>query len=301
MKIQNLKTLIVVSEHRTFVAAGRAIGLSHSAVSLHMKALEEELGVPLFDRRIRPPVLTDRGLQLVDHARRLTAILDNITSLSSSETLVGSLVVGVVQSALINLLPPALASVKAKHPRLKIILKTGLSRDLAQRVRRQEIDVAIIANPGKPLEDLTANVVCIEPLFVLAPRHIRETEPRDILTSHPYIWYDRNTWGGSQIQQYLLAENVHVKDGIEVDSLEAIEQLVRFGLGVSVAPKTTCGDDDFCDEIRVVPFGEPQKTRTLIMVERDNNPRKHLAAGLLSELRAPRPEVLPSYKERTTD
>lgn len=291
MKIQNLKTLIAVSEHRSFVEAGEAIGLSHSAVSLHMKALEDELGALLFDRSYRPPKMMDRGRLMVAHARRLMDILDDISALSSNEALKGSLSVGVVHSALINLLPPALAMLKAMHPNLEISLKTGLSGDLAQRVRRQEIDVAIIVDPGEPIEDLISSEVCVEPLFVLAPRNTKEETAEAILTSHPYIWYDRMTATGRQIRQHLRDRKITVENGIEVESLEAVEQLVRHGLGVSVAPKTTCGSDDFCDEVRVVSFGSSPPTRTLILVERSRNPRQHLVKILLAQLLMPADEI----------
>jgi molybdate transport repressor ModE-like protein len=65
MNLRQLKTLVELAETGSFSAAGRAVGLSHSAVSLHVKALEEELNVQLVDRSRRPPTLTNRGLALV--------------------------------------------------------------------------------------------------------------------------------------------------------------------------------------------------------------------------------------------
>jgi DNA-binding transcriptional LysR family regulator len=71
MDLRRLRTMVAIAHHPSFTAAGAAIGLSHSAVSLHVKELEAELGVALVDRSRRPPALTDRGAALVEHARRM--------------------------------------------------------------------------------------------------------------------------------------------------------------------------------------------------------------------------------------
>jgi DNA-binding transcriptional LysR family regulator len=290
MKIQNLKTLVAISENRSFVEAGAAIGLSHSAVSLHIKALEDELGIVLFDRKSRPPTITSNGAELVLHARKMLNILEDISALSSEENLMGSLNAGVVHSALVNLVPPALASLRNVHPKLSISLTTGSSKELTDRVRRQELDVAIVAEPDELAAELCAYPLCAEPLFLLTPRFVRSSDIGVILSTHPYIWYDRSTLTGEQIQRYLRSQKIDVKDGIEVDSLDAVEQLVRYGLGVSIAPKTTCGVDDFCDEVRAIPLNSPQPIRRLVMISRKNNPRKKLEQGLLIELQKPKPE-----------
>ena len=114
MNLRFLRTMIAIAEHPTFVAAGASLGLSHSAVSLQVKALEEELQVALVDRSRRPPVLTDRGLALVEHARRMLAIGDEIAALGDDEGLVGSLAIGAVPTELATLLPPALAALQGR-------------------------------------------------------------------------------------------------------------------------------------------------------------------------------------------
>ncbi|MCJ8297585.1 MAG: LysR family transcriptional regulator [Pseudomonadales bacterium] len=68
MNLKFLRTVIAISEYSTFVAAGKASGLSHCAVSVHIKSLEDELGILIVDRRKRPPILTDRGIALIENA-----------------------------------------------------------------------------------------------------------------------------------------------------------------------------------------------------------------------------------------
>ena len=285
MNLRFLKTLVMLSEQPTFSAASEILGLSHSAISLHIKAIEEELQASLVDRSRRPLVLTDRGLAVVEHARRIFEIYDEILALSSSETLVGSLKVGVVPTAQINLLPPALTQLRAAHPQLRITLITGLSAELAQYVRNREIDVAIVTEPDEPLEGLRIRVVCREPYFVIAPATGKGETDAELLTSHPFIWFNPKTWAGHQIQRKLIRRKIFVRDVMEANSLEAIESLVQHGLGASIVPKRACAPP-FASELRVVPFGAPQEVRTLAMVERSSNPRARLADALLERLRS---------------
>ncbi len=282
MNIRQLKTMIAVAEQPSLSAAAEAIGLSHSAVSLQIKALEAELEVPLVDRSRRPPVLTDRGHALVERAREMVTLLDEIAALGSEEQLIGSLTVGVVPTAMVHLLPPALAALRRFHPRLAIHIRSGLSGDLAQYVRAGDLDVAVVTDPDRVPEGLKCRVVACEPLFVIASMESLGATAEELITGNPFIWFNRRTWAGQQIERRLTDSGLALRDLMEVDSLEAIEALVRHGLGVSIVPERV--GNPFPEDIRKVPFGEPQAIRALALLERSRNPKIKLADALFSQL-----------------
>ena len=80
MDIRTLYTLIAIADCGSFAEAGNRIGLSLSAVSMQVRALEEELEIAIFDRSRRPPVLTDAGLALVHRARDLIAHWESMSA-----------------------------------------------------------------------------------------------------------------------------------------------------------------------------------------------------------------------------
>ncbi len=283
MNLHFLRTIIAISQYPTFVAAGEALGLSHSAVSVHVKALEQELQIVLVDRKRRPPVLTDKGIALVEHAKRIMEITDEIKALASEKTLIGSLTLGVVPSSLVNLVPPALAMLRKAHPRLHLQIRADLSQELTQQVRNRDIDAAIVTAPGQPLEGLRVQSICHEPLNIIAPATAPETSARDLLSAHPFIWFNRRTWAGQQIERHLLDQRIHVRPVLEVDSLEAIEALVRNGIGVSIAPRRACAPP-YPDDLKVMALGSPQIHRELVLIDRVNNPRSRLSDALLQAL-----------------
>lgn len=290
MNLRQLRTLIAIAEQGSFTAAGDAVGLSHSAVSLQVKALEDELGVTLADRTLRPPRLTDRGLALVEQARRIGHILDEIRALGADQGLAGSLALGVVPTAMVHPLPPALARLQAAHPRLSIRVRSGLSGDLAQAVRGGDLDAALVTEPALTPEGLTARAVSAEPLVLIAAEGMAGEDIPALIARHPFIWFSRKTWAGQQIERLLAARGLRPREAMEVDALDAIEALVRAGLGISVVPMRS-GAPQGGAPLRRLALPGPDAVRRLCLIERDAHPRAHVARALHAELvRAAAPE-----------
>lgn len=282
MNLRQLRTLVAIDENGSFTAAGRAVGLSHSAVSLHVKALEQDLGVSLADRRHRPPRLTPAGIALVEQARRMAALVDEIRTLGADAALAGALAIGVVPTAMIHLLPPALARLRDAHPRLMIQVRTGLSSELAQAVRGAELDAAVVTHPELPPEGLALHHIANEPLVVIAPPGAEGGDDAALIAAHPFIWFNRKTWAGQHIERLLAARGLRPGAAMEVDSLEAIEAMVAHGLGVSVVPLRPGAN--LPGNMIQMPFGAPQQVRGLALIERESNPKARLAAALHQQL-----------------
>lgn len=282
MNLRQLQSLAAIAAHGSFTAAAEAIGLSHSAVSLQVKALEAELGVALVDRATRPPRLTAQGAALVERAHRVAALIDEIRGLGSADPLAGSLAVGVVPTEMVHLLPPALARLRRRHPQLGLSVRTGLSSELAQAVRGGELDAALVTGPEIVPEGLVLHEVAREPLALIAPAEAAEQGEAALLAAHPFIWFSRATWAGQQIERLIEARGLKPRAAMEADSLEAIEALVAHGLGVSVVPERVLAPR--APGLRRLPFGDPPTERRLALVERVRNPRARLAAALHAEL-----------------
>ena len=108
MLLRYLKTLVAIADYGGFSAAGNAIGLTQSAVSLHVKALEDQFGEALFDRATRPPVLTPRGEEFVWRARTIVRLSGELCGEPTNTEYVGSIRLGVVPSIVNSVFPQAL-------------------------------------------------------------------------------------------------------------------------------------------------------------------------------------------------
>ncbi|MGB0852350.1 MAG: LysR substrate-binding domain-containing protein [Pikeienuella sp.] len=261
MNIRHLRTLLAAVEDGSFAAAGEAVGVSHSAVSLQIKALEEELGVSLFDRTKRPPAPTTRGRALAEHARKTLVLFDAARAVATGELVSGKLRVGAVPTTLSSILPPALSALRRKHPELRIEVQSGTSANLAARLQQGELNVAVCTWPERePAPELDWRHVATEPFVVIAPADAKGETDAELLAGHPFIWFNRKTWAGRGIEIELNRRAINVRADMEIDSLDAIASMVLAGLGVSIIPVCK-GTMPLPDGLRTAPFGDPQYAR----------------------------------------
>jgi DNA-binding transcriptional LysR family regulator len=147
---KTLYTLIAIADRGSFAEAGNAIGLSLSAVSMQIRALEEELDITIFDRSRRPPVLTASGLALTHRARDLIAHWESMSAALKKGTSSGILKLGTVHTCVSGLLPLALKRLQRQGHGLEIHVTTGLSHELEKAVHHRQLDVALITEPEVP-------------------------------------------------------------------------------------------------------------------------------------------------------
>ncbi|MEX2518311.1 MAG: LysR family transcriptional regulator [Paracoccaceae bacterium] len=285
MNIRHLRTLLAAVERGSFAAAGEAVGVSHSAVSLQIKSLEDELGVVLFDRAKRPPAPTARGRALADHAKKTLELFDAAPAVATGALVKGKLTVGAVPTTLSSLLPPALATLRDHHPELRIEIRSDSSASLAARLTRGELDIAICTRPDPSPPGLEWRHIATEPFVVIGPVHAAGETDEELLTALPFIWFNRKTWAGRGIEAELSRRGVAVRSDIEVDSLEAIATLVGAGLGVSIVPVCK-GARPFPPRLRSLPFGSPPYAREIGALVAPEGAPDDLIEALLAALRA---------------
>lgn len=281
MSLRALRTLVAIAQHGSFVRAADAVHLTQSAVSLHVRSLEEDFSAKLFDRSRRLPVLTDAGHLAVERAREIIALYDGIApEIGGDLELRGKLRIGAIQTALAGTLPMALAALGAEHPHLRITVASGMSAELAIRVESGELDVAITTEPVKPHPPGLVSVALYEEAFwIVAAASYLHQDLHALLASQPFIRFDRRAWAGRTIERELRNMRLKVQTSMELDSQEAIIQMVSSGLGMSVIPLGRHQVQRLTG-LAIQPFGSPQKTRRVVLLEREDRPVGRLAMAL---------------------
>jgi DNA-binding transcriptional LysR family regulator len=278
---------VAIARHGSFVRAADTLGLTASAVSLHVKALEDEFRAPLFDRSRRRPTLTEAGLLAVERAETILATYDGIAhDVSTGPGLAGRLRLGAIQTALAGPLPDALASLRQQHARLRIGVVSGMSAELAQRIDAGELDAAITTEPVRPHPaGLSFTPLYFDRFWVVAPPSATGQDARQLLERLPFLRFDKRAWAGRMIEDELRRQDVRVREEMELDSQEALARMAASGLGVAVVPLADADLDRLPPLVRL-PFGQPQLERRVGLLEREDNPQRHLVAVLAAALRA---------------
>ena len=153
----------------------------------------------------------------------------------------------------------------------------------------------MVTEPDHEIDGLHWLPFVREPLCVIAPAESVGDTDAELLEQNPFIWFNRKTWAGQQIERHLLDRGIRVHEGMEIDSLEAISSMVSCGLGVSIVPLRCCAEP-FPAGLKLVPFGEPQTYRVVGLLERQGNPQQRLVQVLLRELQQLSDEYKPKYE-----
>ncbi len=276
MNLRQLRSISTILQQGSFAAAGDRIGLSHSAISVQMQQLENSLGIDLFDRSHRPVTLTVEGARIASIASEVLDKLETMKQVASGGETLDSIAIGFIPTTVQNLLPRVLEALRLEFPALQVRVKSGLSGELAAAVSRRELDYALLTTPVVEIPELDITAIAAEPFYVIAPVDRGEiTADDELLRSMPYIAFSRRTWVGQHIAARLQQRGIHIRESIEIDSLEAIENLVARGFGVAIVPRRLHAAIDSKNIVHI-PFGRPVDTRQLALVQPVSRPKTRL-------------------------
>ena len=285
MNSTQLRTLVAVADSRSFAEAAEKLFITPSAVSHQVREIEEYLGQELFDRSTRPPRLNPHGQSVVTRGRDILRDLESLDQMARSpDEISGTLRLGCVSGVSIDLIPRALANIRQTHPAVQVQMEEGLSNQLAERVRRRDLDAAIITELADRDPELDSLLIVEEPLMVVTPKSYVYADWRDALSSHPFIRLNRNAGMGTVIDRVLRTEGLILHEAMELDSSEVIVGMVAHGLGAAVVPSGRLRNTP-SDAVNIIPFGNPNVYRRVVLVEREENTGAILARLVYDELK----------------
>jgi DNA-binding transcriptional LysR family regulator len=171
--LASLIQTLAVAEYLNFRHAANALGVAQSSVSARVKALEEDLGILLFERHARGVRLTEAGRHFVESIAAGVDQLDHAVKAAGMAALgeCGRLRIGIHAMIQRSFLAELIAQYREDHPGIDVEITEGTARDAAMQLRADRLDVAFVA--GKPeLPDCHTRPIWTEPLVAVLPdRH----------------------------------------------------------------------------------------------------------------------------------
>ena len=266
---------------RVFEAVARVGGMNRAAVELNavqsnitarIKALEADIGRPLFERRPRGVALTAAGRRLLPYAARaMRLIADARRAARDDGSPRGLLTIGSLETTAAFRLTRLLAGFAANYPDVDFVLRTGTTRELVAATLEQSVDGAFVCGPvGQP--DLREEVVFREELSLLAAPGVSSLA--DALgggTGEVHVVVLRAGCSYRQRLETMLAHRgIAVRRHLEFGTLEAIFGCVAAGLGITLLPRALLGPIWAADRVSVhsLPPAEA-RVETLFIHRRD--------------------------------
>ncbi len=238
---RQIRAFVILARCGSFTQAGRELHLTQSAVSHAIRALETDLGCQLFLRQGKVVHLTHHGRELLPHAETiLQAMSQARASLGVLDlTPRGKLRIGCTPAASQFILPTVLREFKESFPQYDISVVPGETPDTLERLLRNEVDIAVSLRAADMTRFDCHPIFEDELLFLVSPLHPwAQTSPKIRETSgQTYIVSTRNSLNFTLIQEYFLRHGARLHSFIELGSSEAIKELAKLGLGVSIAAR----------------------------------------------------------------
>ncbi|WP_158783655.1 LysR family transcriptional regulator [Pantoea sp. BAV 3049] len=283
--LRELKTFIAISHAGTFAAAGQQIGLTQSAVSAQMRALEDALGMKLFDRSGRAAALNANGTRVLPMAEEILTLFNRMAQPESLNDYRGEIKIGAIASVQTGILPAVLVNLRQQAPELETRLIPGVSFNLLTQVDAGNIDLAVVVKPGFALtKDLYAETLQQEPFVLIVPPDVAGSDVLSLIRDNPFIRYDRTSFGGRLVSQFLREQHLEPKLALEIDEIDAIERMVGLSLGVALVPLAGLWVDR-PSGVRIVPLGDLTFYRELIVIMRHANRQAPLHKFITGALR----------------
>ena len=248
MEVRQLNTLIRAAQFQSFSKAAESLGYSQSAVTVQIKALEEELGVRLFDRMNKRVLLTVDGQRFLEYAN---SILDTIQSarqaLNENAELGGSLHIGTLESLCFFRLPGLIRQFRLEHPRVGLRVTTGSPEELIEKMEQGEVDlICILDEPRYSNNWHKCNEVPEEVVFVATPNiDLGHPGPYRVaeLLDKPFFLTERNANYRRTFDQFL-----------------ASHQMLEHSSGISLLPRFAVAESAAKGQLRILEVSDFQLT-----------------------------------------
>src|SRR5215831_13234827 len=236
---RQLRAFVSLARTGSFTKTARQLHLSQSAISHSIKALEDEVQCRLLDRVGKSVILTHAGEQLLGHAQRILTEMEiareRLKDLGKWGH--GRLRIGASPTACQYLLPKVLREFKESFPRCLIQIEPGDTPMALELLHSHRIDLGLTLEPRHDAQLEFRPLFEDELKFVVSALHPwakAGSVDRSEITRQRFILYTRSSYMADMIEDYFKHEGLVLPTSIELGNMEAIKELVKLGLGISI-------------------------------------------------------------------
>ncbi|MFC4729661.1 DNA-binding transcriptional regulator OxyR [Coralloluteibacterium thermophilus] len=298
MNFRDLKYLVALAEHRHFGRAAEACFVSQPTLSTQIRKLEEELGVSLFERAPRRVMLTPVGQQIAERARKVIADVQQMGEIArrSRDPEAGTVRLGLFPTLGPYLLPHVVPAIRARFPRLELLLVEEKTDQILTRLREGRLDAAVLALPVHD-EQLHVEPLFEEPFILAVPQQHalagRGALSMSDLDREHLLLLEEGHCLRDQALDVCRLSGADERDGFRATSLETLRQMVAAGVGITLLPMLAVQPPvPNSPGVELVRFADEAPHRQIGMVWRRSSALDGFLRTLAEELRRIPPHLL---------
>ncbi|MFE2032343.1 LysR family transcriptional regulator [Streptomyces scopuliridis] len=270
MDVKQLKALVTVAEVGSVTRAAELLRLVQPAVTRQIRTLEQELGVPLFERTRQGMRPTEAGAIMVDRARRALNELERARAevQPTPGVVTGIVTVGLLESTTDLLAEPLVSAIARDHPGVELRLMTAYSGHLQQWLDDGDLDLTLLYNLDST-PSLNARPLVREHLWAVAPPAdgLRADRPVPFTeaAAHPLVMPASGHALRTLIDAAAARAGADMDVVVQTNSMRVQKQLVLAGYGWTVLPGVGVAEDIASGTLSGAPLCEPDVRRSVVL------------------------------------
>lgn len=243
VSLRRLRVFEAVARRSSYTRAAEELHLSQPAVSMQVRQLEDQVGLPLFERIGKGIGLTEAGREIYHYSRSINRALAEMEDVVQSLKGVSRGRLSVAVASTINYFAPRLlAEFHRRYPGIHLTLDVTNRERIVRQLESNQVDMVLMGTPPGDV-DVAAEPFMANPLVVIAPPDHPLADARDIplerLASEVFVMREPGSGTRQSLERFLAESGTLIRHGMQMTRNEAIKQSVRSGLGLSVVSAHT--------------------------------------------------------------
>lgn len=279
MELYQLKLFVDLAEKKNFTQVANENYVTQAAVTLQIRKLESELGVPLFHRTTRAVTLLEAGNRLLPYAQNMLKMSDEAKeAVRETKMEVSGLVrVASVHSVGLYELPPYIKKFLQKFPHVNLRIEYRTSDEIYRELLAGDIDVGIVAYPNESVSRIECRpfatddlaIVCMKDHVFAKKKYVSLTE----MEGQNFVQFTEETPTRRATDAVLSENGVNVNVRTECDNIEILKQMIEIGYGIALLPRNSLTNNDRERGLRMVDLKDIKVERPLGILLLKNAPR----------------------------
>ncbi|MCG8529019.1 MAG: LysR family transcriptional regulator [Opitutales bacterium] len=273
MHIENFKIFADLVQSKSFSQAAKINGITQSAVSQQLRAMENHFKILIVDRSQKQFKLTNEGKKLHEAAKEILNLYERLDCelQEMKKVISGNIRVSTIYSVGLHELPPYMKKFIQKFPTVNVHLEYRRSNLVYDDVLHNVVDLGIIAYPAKNRELEYIPFLEDELVVICSPEHSLasgESVRLDELANHQYIGFDNDIPTRKATDQIFRDAKINILPVMEFDNIETVKRAVEINAGVAIVPKGTVKQETEKGLLVAREFKEKRFLRPIYIIHR---------------------------------
>lgn len=273
MHIENFKIFSDLVESESFSRSAKLNGITQSAVSQQLRAMEKHFKVLIVDRSQKQFRLTREGQKLYESAKEILYLYERLDCelQEMKKVISGNIKLATIYSVGLHELPPYLKIFMQKYPSVNVHVEYRRSNLVYEDILQNAVDMGVVAFPAKNRQLEIIPFTNDRMIVVVSPEHPlakRRTLALEELEGQRFVGFDRDIPTRKAIDEIFRVAKVSVEPVMEFDNIETVKRAVEINAGMAILPASTIRQEETQGLLHGIPFKGKQFDRPIALVHR---------------------------------